>query len=72
MLGLTSLAAKFSPKMSSRIERNGTINSFTSGLYYKYVTIVIYDHNDSGLYYKTYNLALARNVNYGQKVAQIG
>ncbi len=25
----------------------------TSGLYYKQVTIVIYDHNDIGLYYKT-------------------
>ena len=25
----------------------------TSGLYYKQVTIVIYDRNDSGLYYKT-------------------
>jgi hypothetical protein len=24
-----------------------------SGLYYKQVTIVIYDHNDSGQYYKT-------------------
>ncbi len=24
-----------------------------SGLYYKQVTIVIYDRNDSGLYYKT-------------------
>ncbi len=25
----------------------------TSGLYYKQVTIVIYDRNDIGLYYKT-------------------
>jgi len=25
----------------------------TSGLYYKQVTIVVYDHNDSGQYYKT-------------------
>ncbi len=25
----------------------------TSGLYYKHVTIVIYDRNDSGQYYKT-------------------
>jgi hypothetical protein len=25
----------------------------TSGLYYKQVTIVIYDRNDSGQYYKT-------------------
>ncbi len=25
----------------------------TSGLYYKQVMIVIYDHNDSGQYYKT-------------------
>jgi len=24
----------------------------TSGLYYKHVTIVIYNHNDIGLYYK--------------------
>ena len=26
---------------------------WTSGLYYKQVTIVIYDRNDSGQYYKT-------------------
>jgi hypothetical protein len=25
----------------------------TSGLYYKQVTIIIYDRNDSGQYYKT-------------------
>ncbi len=25
----------------------------TCGLYYKQVTIIIYDHNDSGQYYKT-------------------
>jgi hypothetical protein len=25
----------------------------SSGLYYKQVTIIIYDHNDSGQYYKT-------------------
>jgi hypothetical protein len=25
----------------------------TSGLYYKCFTIVIYDHNDNGQYYKT-------------------
>ncbi len=33
--------------------------------------IVIYDHNDSGLYYETVilaNLALARSVNYDPKV----
>ncbi len=26
---------------------------YTSGLYYKQVTIIIYNHNDSGQYYKT-------------------
>jgi hypothetical protein len=49
-----------------------------SGLYYKRFTVVIYDHNDNGLYYKTTivanlttitaNLALARRVNYIRKV----
>ncbi len=42
-----------------------------SGLYYKSFTIVIYDRNDNGLYYKTTivaNLALARSVNYDRKV----
>jgi hypothetical protein len=37
-----------------------------SGLYYKSFTIVIYDHNDNGLYYISMivaNLALARAVN---------
>jgi hypothetical protein len=29
------------------------ISIATSGLYYKQVTIVIYDRNDSGQYYKT-------------------
>jgi hypothetical protein len=29
------------------------LGELTSGLYYKQVTIVIYDRNDSGLYYKT-------------------
>jgi hypothetical protein len=29
------------------------IVSYTSGLYYKQVMIVIYDRNDIGLYYKT-------------------
>jgi hypothetical protein len=29
------------------------LNLLTSGLYYKQVTIVIYDCNDIGLYYKT-------------------
>jgi hypothetical protein len=41
------------------------------GLYYKSFTIVIYDRNDNGLYYKTTiiaNLALARSVNYDLKV----
>jgi hypothetical protein len=28
-------------------------NVVPCGMYYKCVTIVIYDHNDSGLYYKT-------------------
>jgi hypothetical protein len=50
----------------------------TSGLYYKSFTIVIYDRNDNGLYYKTMivanltmivaNLALAKSVNYDHKV----
>jgi hypothetical protein len=43
----------------------------TGGLYYKCFTIVIYDHNDNGLYYKTTilaNLALAKSVNYDHKV----
>jgi hypothetical protein len=50
----------------------------SSGLYYKSFTIVIYNHNDNGLYYKTTiianlttivaNLALARSVNYNHKV----
>ncbi len=38
-----------------------------SGLYYKSFMIVIYDHNDRGLYYKLMilaNLTLARSVNY--------
>ncbi len=30
-----------------------TVQAPTSGLYYKQVTIVIYDCNDSGQYYKT-------------------
>jgi len=41
--------------------------SAASGLYCKSFTMVIYDHNVSGLYYKTAipaNLALARIVNY--------
>ncbi len=43
----------------------------TSGLYYKNLTIVIYDRNGNGLYYKTMsirNLALVRSVNYDRKV----
>jgi hypothetical protein len=50
----------------------------SSGLYYKNFTIVIYDHNGNGLYYKTMivanlttivaNLALSRSVNYDHKV----
>jgi hypothetical protein len=42
-----------------------------SGLYYKSFTIVIYNRNDNGLFYKTTilaNLALARSVNYDRKV----
>jgi hypothetical protein len=45
----------------------------SSGLYYKYFTIVIYNHNDSGLYYKTTilaKLALARIINYGCRYDQ--
>jgi hypothetical protein len=48
------------------------------GLYYKSFMIVISDHNDNGLYYKTTiianltmivaNLALARSINYDRKV----
>jgi hypothetical protein len=35
-------------------EHKNFITQFsTNGLYYKQVTIVIYDRNDSGLYYKT-------------------
>ncbi len=34
-------------------EQNLVLSSNFSGLYYKQVTIVIYDRNDSGLYYKT-------------------
>ncbi len=40
-------------------------------MYYKSFTIIIYDRNDNGLYYKTTivaNLALARSVNYDCKV----
>jgi hypothetical protein len=43
----------------------------TSGLYYKSFTIIIYDCNDNGLYYKTTivaNLAIGRRVNYDCKV----
>ena len=40
------------------IQKNNTIADvrkelLSSGLYYKQVTIVIYDRNDIGLYYKT-------------------
>jgi hypothetical protein len=47
-------------------------------MYYKSFTIIIYDQNDNGLYYKTMiaanlttiiaNLALARSINYYRKV----
>ncbi len=43
----------------------------TRGLYYKSFTIVIYNCNDNGLYYKTTivdNLTIARSVNYNCKV----
>jgi hypothetical protein len=43
----------------------------TSMLYYKCFTIVIYNCNDSGLYYKTMiitNLALAMIINYDPRV----
>jgi hypothetical protein len=43
----------------------------TSGLYYKSFTIIIYDRNDNGLYYKTTivaNFALGRSVNYDSQV----
>jgi hypothetical protein len=39
-------------------------------MYYKSSTIVIYDRNANGLYYKTMivaNLALARSINYNRK-----
>ncbi len=49
--------------MSDARALSDTISSFehttlnkqdqTCGLYYKQVTIIIYDHNDSGQYYKT-------------------
>ncbi len=49
-----------------------------SGLYYKIFTIIIYDRNDNGLYYKTMiianlttiiaNLALAKSINYDPTV----
>jgi hypothetical protein len=48
-----------------------TIFVSTSGLHYKSFTIIIYDCNDSALYYETMilaNLALARSVNYDCKV----
>ncbi len=51
---------------------------YSCGLYYKSFTIVIYNRNDNGLYYKTTivanlttivaNLALARRINYECKV----
>ncbi len=43
---------------------------YTSGLSYKSFTIIIYDRNVNGLYYKTTivaNLALARRVNFDRK-----
>jgi len=46
-------------------------NCDTCGLYYKSFTIVIYNHNDNGLYYKTTiiaNLAWPRSVNFDHKV----
>ena len=53
-------------------------STISCGLYYKSFTIVIYDRNDNGLYYKTMivanltsivaKLALARSINYDHKV----
>ncbi len=53
-------------------------STISCGLYYKSFTIVIYDRNDNGLYYKTTieanltmivaKLALARSINYDRKV----
>ncbi len=48
-----------------------SVSDTICGLYYKSFTIVIYDHDDNGLYYKTgiiANLALARSLNYDRKV----
>ncbi len=48
-----------------------TIFVFTSGLHYKSFMIIIYDCNDSALYYETMilaNLALAKSANYDGKV----
>jgi hypothetical protein len=45
---------------------------FNCGLYYKRFTIIIYDRNDNGLYYKTTIttcLALARSANYDLRYA---
>ncbi len=36
----------------SQIGVQNELECLTSGLYYKSFKIVIYDHNDSGLYYK--------------------
>ncbi len=34
-------------------DKIGLDNTYTSGLYYKCLMIIIYDRNDIGLYYKT-------------------
>jgi hypothetical protein len=71
--------------MSTMFYHNGTSIAkakywqfYSCGLYYKIFTIVIYNRNDNGLYYKTTivanlttivaNLALARSINYDRKV----
>jgi hypothetical protein len=43
-------------QVGQNVTNKATLGYFfylTNGLYYKQVMIVIYDHNDSGQYYKT-------------------
>ncbi len=50
----TCLVTKFTNQGEVKIEPPGHWNNLTtSGLYYKHVTIVIYDRNDSVQYHKT-------------------
>jgi len=47
--------------MMCKAKKESFYNIDTYGLCYKHVTVVIYNRNDSGLYYKTivsYNLSL--------------